>query len=37
MFVVGEGGQAIGREYTWEEAIYVPLAAYITRWLLGVE
>lgn len=45
MFVVGEVGQAIGPEYTWEEAIagmisetvYVPLAAYITRWLLGVE
>ena len=45
MFVVGEVGQAIGPEYTWEEAIagmisetvYVPLAAYITSWLLGVE
>jgi hypothetical protein len=45
MFVAGEVGQAIGPEYTWEEAIagmisetvYVPLAAYITRWLLGVE
>ena len=45
MFVVGEVGQAIGPEYTWEEAIggmisetvYVPLAAYVTRWLLGAE
>jgi hypothetical protein len=43
MFVVGEIGQAIGPDYTWKEAIagmisetiYVPLAAYVTRWLLG--
>jgi hypothetical protein len=43
MFVVGEVGQAIGPDYTWKEAIagmisetiYVPLAAYVTRWLLG--
>ena len=45
MFVVGEIGQAIGPDYTWKEAIagmvsetiYVPLAAYVTRWLLGAE
>lgn len=45
MFVVGEIGQAIGPDYTWKEAIagmisetiYVPLAAYVTRWLLGGE
>ena len=45
MFVVGEIGQAIGPNYTWKEAIagmvsetiYVPLAAYVTNWFLGVE
>ena len=45
MFVVGEVGQAIGPDYTWKEAmagvvsetIYVPLAAYVTSWLLGTE
>jgi hypothetical protein len=45
MFVVGEIGQAIGPEYTWKEAIagmisetvYVPLAAYVTDWLLGTK
>lgn len=45
MFVVGEIGQAIGPDYTWKEAIagmvsetiYVPLAAYVTSWLLGAE
>lgn len=45
MFSVGEIGQAIGPDYTWIEAIagmvsetiYLPLAAYVTSWLLGVE
>jgi hypothetical protein len=43
MFVLGEIGQAIGPDYTWKEAIagvvsetiYVPLAAYVTSWLLA--
>lgn len=43
MFVIGEIGQAIGPNYTWEEAIagvisetvYVPLSAYVTNWLIG--
>ena len=42
MFVLGEVGQAIGPNYTWKEAvagvvsetIYLPLAAYLTSWLL---
>ena len=42
-FVEREIGQAIGPDYTWNEAIagmvsetiYVPLAAYVTRWFLG--
>ncbi|HEX2729666.1 MAG TPA: hypothetical protein VHM16_07920 [Rubrobacteraceae bacterium] len=45
MFVVGEIGQAIGPDYTWKEAmagmvsetIYVPLAAYVTSWLIAVD
>jgi hypothetical protein len=45
MFVVGEIGQTIGPDYNWKEAIAgmiseticVPLAAYVTRWLLGAE
>jgi len=43
MFVVGEIGQAIGPNYSWQEAIagiisetiYVPLSAYICNWLIG--
>jgi len=43
MFVFGEIGQAIGPNYTWKEAIagvisetiYLPLAAYLTHWLIG--
>jgi hypothetical protein len=43
MFVLGEIGQAIGPNYSWTEAIagvlsetvYLPLAAYLTNWLIG--
>ena len=43
MFVVGEIGQAIGPSYPWQDAIagvvsetiYFPLAALVTRRLLG--
>ncbi len=42
MFVVGEVGQAIGPNYSWQEAIagmisetvYFPLSAYIVSWLI---
>ncbi len=42
MFVIGEAGQAIGPNYSWQEAIagmisetiYLPLAAYLTNWLI---
>lgn len=45
MFVFGEIGQAIGPNYTSKEAIlgiisetvYVPLAAYVTNWLVGLQ
>ncbi len=44
MFAIGEVGQAVGPNYTWteaiagviSEAIYWPLSAYITHWLLGL-
>jgi hypothetical protein len=42
-FLTDEIGQAIGWKYTWKEAIagvisetiYLPLAAYLTNWLVG--
>jgi hypothetical protein len=45
MFVVGEVGQAIGPDYSWDEAIagmisetvYCPLAALTTDWLIGLK
>lgn len=44
MFVVGEIGQTIGPNYSWKEAIagmisetiYLPLSAYLTNWLVGL-
>jgi len=43
MFAIGEIGQAIGPDYSWQEAIagiisetiYWPLSAYVTNWLVG--
>lgn len=43
MFILGEIGQAIGPNYSWKEAvlgaiaetIYLPLAAWLTNWLIG--
>ena len=43
MFVIGEVGQAILPTYSWTEAVagilsetlYVPLSAYVTKWLIG--
>lgn len=43
MFILGEIGQAIGPNYSWKEAvlgaiaetIYLPLAAWLTDWLIG--
>lgn len=45
MFVIGEVGQAIGPNYTWEEGIagiisetvYLPLSAFVTNWLIGLK
>ncbi len=42
MYVIGEVGQAIGPNYSWEEAaagaisetLYFPLSAYIAHWLI---
>lgn len=42
MFVIGEVGQAIGPNYSWEEAgagvlsetIYFPIAAFLTNWMI---
>jgi hypothetical protein len=44
MFVIGEIGQIIGRNYSWKEAVagvisetvYLPLSAWLIDWLLGV-
>jgi hypothetical protein len=44
MFVIGEVGQAIGPNYSWEyaiagvisETIYLPVSAYIVNWLIKV-
>ena len=43
MFVIGEGGQAIGPNYSWREAvagvvaesIYFPAAGVVTHWLVA--
>lgn len=45
MFVIGEIGQAIGPNYSWKEAIagvisesiYLPLSAFLTDWLIGLQ
>jgi hypothetical protein len=45
MFVIGEVGQAVGPNYSWNEAIagmitetiYLPAAAFVTSWLIGVK
>jgi hypothetical protein len=42
MFVIGEVGQAIGPDYSWQEAIagvvsetiYFPLSAYLLNWMI---
>ncbi len=44
MFVLGEVGQALNPNYSWQEAIagiisetvYFPGAAFVTNWLIGV-
>ena len=43
MFAIGEVGQAIGPDYSWEEAlagiisetIYFPISAYVVTWLFN--
>ena len=45
MIVIGEIGQTIGPNYTWKEAvagiisetIYLPLSAYLTNLMIGLE
>jgi len=45
MFVIGEIGQVIGRNYSWKEAVagvisetvYLPLAACLIDWLIGLK